>query len=131
MFCVMFKMCRRSLVLDVEFASAVKLQHYMNYFNTSYNFTLCTYVTSVYLDLFNMECVYKQKVILPERGISKNDLHLIVDYKGNTEQNGVYNCMIRHISSGQNRSYSLEIFGYKSDKGEQKSIDIIKYLFDS
>ena len=106
-------MCRRSLLLDVEFASTVKLQHYMNYFNISYNFTLSTYVISVYPDLFNMECVYKQKVILSERRISKNDLHLIIGYKGNTEQNGVYNCIIRHISSGQNRSYSLEIFENK------------------
>ena len=56
-------MCRRSLVLDVEFASTVKLQHYMNYFITSYYFTLSAYVISVYPDLFNMECVYKQKVI--------------------------------------------------------------------
>ena len=111
-------MFRMNSILDVDYTAAVTQEYYLSSTNTSYNFALSAYIKSVNPGMFNMECVYKENVVLSQLNIGKKDLYLIVNYKGDTQYSGLYNCTIEHIKSGRIKSYSLQIFEIVDSKGE-------------
>ena len=84
-FFITLLMFRMNSILDVDYTAAVTQEYYLSSTNTSYNFALSAYIKSVNPDMFNMECVYKENVVLSQLNIGKKDLYLTVNYKGDAQ----------------------------------------------
>ena len=106
----------------MEFATAPKLIQHIIHNRTFYNFTVSSYIDSVYPDLFNMVCFDSKTRLISRQSVPKRDLYVTIDYKGGTEQDNLYNCTVEHINSGQTKTYSLVIFESITVCGEQNEI---------
>ena len=101
------------LILDVEFATLPKLYRSTRH-GDIYAFNISTYIISAYPDLFSMQCVHNDNVLLNRHNITK-ERKLYLHVKITTEQNSIYNCTVKHVETGRIRSYILQLSNYKDN----------------